>query len=275
MSKEICVFYLFRESDDWQEANDFIESYRGTVSGADHDIKIILKGNSSNKKFIDYISKLKINYFEIPDVGRDIYSYVLLSKIFEYKYLVFLNAHSKILQENWLYMLMKPFEISSTGMVGATGSYASHTSIAYESLKKFSLDWVFFKKIILYFFLRLLFPKFPNPHIRTNAFAVKRDEFLGLKFNMAFLKTRIGSYVAESGYKSICNQLSAKKMDSILVGLNYEVSIRDDWRCNNIFWNGNQTKLTVSDNQTRKYEKGSIEDRISLKKIAWGTWDGK
>ena len=275
MSKEICVFYLFRESDDLQEAKDFISSYRSAASGSDHDIKVVLKAKSSNKKLIDHISELKINYFEIPDEGRDIYSYVLLSKIFDYKFLVFLNAHSKILQENWLYMLMKPFEKSSTGIVGATGSYASHTSIAYESLKNSSLGWDFLKKIIIFYFLRLLFPKFPNPHLRTNAFAVKRDTFLSLSFNMTFLKTRLGSYVAESGYNSICNQISSKKMDSILVGLNYEVSIMDNWRCNNIFWNGSQTKLIISDNQTRKYEKGSSADRIFFKKVAWGTGDGK
>jgi len=271
MNKEICVFYLFRKSDEWQKAIDFIDSYRAIASGADHDIKIVLKGESSNKKLLGHISKLKINYVEIPDVGRDIYSYVLLSKLFNYKFLVFLNSHSKILQEDWLYMLINPFEKSSTGIVGATGSYASHTSIAYENLNKSGLGWDLLKKIIIFYILRLLFPKFPNPHIRTNAFAIKRDAFLSLKFNMTFLKTRLGSYAAESGYKSICNQLSAKKMDSILVGLNYQVSIMDDWRSNNIFWDGGQVKLIISDNQTRKYEKGSNSDRIFFKKIAWGT----
>jgi hypothetical protein len=270
MNKEICVFYLFRKSDEWQKIIDFIVSYRGNAPGVDHDMKIVLKGDFSDSKFIDYVSKLKINFVEIPDEGRDISSYVLLSKQFNYKFLVFLNSYSKILHKNWLYILMKPFEKLSTGMVGATGSYASHTSIAYENLKKSVLGLNFLKKIIIFYISRLFFPKFPNPHIRTNAFAIRRDAFLSLRFNMAFIKTRLGSYVAESGYKSICNQLSAKKLDSVLVGLNYEISIKNNWRSNNIFWNGDQSNLLISDNQTKKYDNGSDSERDFLKNIAWG-----
>src|SRR6185312_166977 len=87
--------------------------------------------------------------------------------------------------------------------------------------------------------------RFPNPHIRTNAFMIERKQFLSLKFPAFVSKQDV--YRFESGRRSLTRQILARGQKPVVVGRNgmmYEIS---EWRSSSTFWTGEQDNLIIAD----------------------------
>jgi len=110
------------------------------------------------------------------------------------------------------------------------------------------------------------FPRFPNPHIRSNAFMVRRDRWL----QMAFLPRRkLDTSLFESGPDSFTAQIRQRGLATLIVGQDgtaYDVS---KWPHSRTFRLGNQGNLLVHDNHTRSFEAMSHGARTTH---AWMTW---
>ena len=139
-------------------------------------------------------------------------------------------------------MYRKAFQ-NNTGIISATGSFQSHYSLVFQKNKwsyessngyihNFRKYKLFFKA---FFYWRFLFKPFPNPHIRTNAFMIKRELFLSIK--RAVVKDKMDAYCFESGRKGLTNQLLTKGYKTLILDKSGNTYEPDQWYQSKTFWN--------------------------------------
>jgi hypothetical protein len=112
------------------------------------------------------------------------------------------------------------------------------------------------------------FPAFPNYHIRTNAFLLRRS--LGVQLKWPPTWSKLDAYRLESGRNGITAQVMRMGLGALVVGRDGVGYGRDDWHRSNTFWHGDQGNLLVDDNQTRAYTQGDVGMRMKLFRYAWG-----
>ena len=208
----------------------------------------------------------------MEDEGFDLGSYLTAAKKCQYQYMCYINSFSRILHENWLFYLYKTIKIDGMGIVGCTGSAASMVPPKYQTKKRIALWKVILRPVVIPLiraYRKLYFAEFPNFHIRTNAFIIKREIFLKLGTNK--LLTKSSAYRLESGKLGISRQIEAMGLNLAIVAKDGAVFYKKDWHLSNIFWCGNQGNLMISDNQTDDYEYGSILRKNFLRGCAWGS----
>jgi hypothetical protein len=121
-----------------------------------------------------------------------------------------------------------------------------------------------FDKYILYLYN---YGRYPNPHVRTNAFMIETDRFVSL--HSTTFKTKFDVYKFESGRRSMTKQIMAQGLKPVVVDRNGDIYNISQWKSSSTFWVDQQNNLLVADNQTRDYAKGSRELRRQLEDHAW------
>lgn len=115
---------------------------------------------------------------------------------------------------------------------------------------------------------RTQFDSFPAPHLRTNAFMIRRDVMLRLKrWNMT---RKVDAFRFESGKGSMSNQILRMGLKILVVGRDGHAYLPDEWPNSETFRQGSQRNLLVSDNHTRSYENADSLQRQVLSRLAWG-----
>lgn len=114
-----------------------------------------------------------------------------------------------------------------------------------------------------------MFPRFPNPHIRTNAFMMERTRFV--QSAEALPPTKISGLEFESGFTSLTNQILAMGLKAVVVGADGRGYEEQDWGSNGGFRQGRQGNLLVSDNQTRSFQGLNDRDKENLVWLTWGS----
>jgi hypothetical protein len=242
--REVGVVYLCRGMDEgWMKAAEsFLKSYKEKEAGIDHNLYVVIKGfqfegdqNAAIRLFKNDADQI-LHY---EDDGFDIMAYIRAAEDIHNNFIFFLNGHSKILRSNWLKYMFLNITRENIFLVGATGSF--------ESIDSFTG-----------------FPRFPNPHIRSNAFMIRRDIFLGLTKNVQ-IKDKVDAYRLESGEKSL-TRLAQKLGEVLVVGANGRGYEPKFWHISETFKSGKQQNLMVSDNQTERYIQAPwpLKDIISL-----------
>lgn len=135
------------------------------------DIETMVEWHRHNT-WPDYTSMM------MADFGYDLTAYRLAAERVTNPTLVFFNSSSELTNENCIQNLvlgLKHFECC-----GCFGSYESFNTS---------------------FISRLLFPRFPNPHIRTNGFAISRKLFMRVWPRNFY--TKLGCHLWESGKKGL------------------------------------------------------------------------
>jgi hypothetical protein len=297
------VIYLYRFAEGTTPVRTFLDSYRAHPAGLDHDLHIILKG-FPNQQARDAarasFGALAINTMEVDDSGYDIGSYIAAAKSAANRKLLFLNTFSEILADNWLGYFDAAMSRPGVGLVGATGSWQSISS-GYEAalwrvlhrpihyLNQYfgtaasGLDKSAgangagaadirrllrrIGRISLYPLRLCQFARYPNPHIRTNAFMIERELFLSLR--TAPLKTKIDVYKFESGRRSMTKQIMARGLQPVVVDRSGKAYNIPEWKSSSTFWIDLQANLLIGDNQTSSYAKASAQRRKVLKNYAW------
>jgi hypothetical protein len=111
---------------------------------------------------------------------------------------------------------------------------------------------------------------FPNPHLRTNCFALERELLLSLEWPTGL--TKLQAVALEGGSNSLTRQVQARGLEAVVVGRDGVAYPPDRWRESATFRSGEQANLLVSDNRTRHYQEGGPLVRRGLAWLAWGTW---
>jgi glycosyltransferase involved in cell wall biosynthesis len=112
------------------------------------------------------------------------------------------------------------------------------------------------------------FPSFPNPHIRSNAFMVRRFDLI--QYEMEPGKSKLTANLFECGRNSLSKQIIMSNRKLIVVGKNGEAYEPKDWEKSNTFRSGSQENLLIYDNQTRSFAKMSSRTKEVHKSFSWG-----
>jgi hypothetical protein len=111
-------------------------------------------------------------------------------------------------------------------------------------------------------------PGFPNIHIRTNAFMIERRIFLDTQ--PGTIKTKIDSYMFESGPDSLTQQILRLGLKVLVVGADGRSYDIDQWTASGTFRLGTQHNLLVKDNQTRAFEHMHRSSKLAYVGMTWG-----
>ena len=114
------------------------------------------------------------------------------------------------------------------------------------------------------------FPEFPNPHIRSNCFAIARKRLLN--FGFPKIVSKMEGCRFESGHDSLCARIRQCGLAILVVGkdgVGYGVR---DWPGSRTFRLGDQANILVTDNQVRNFKNYSPEERATHVLMTWGDY---
>jgi hypothetical protein len=290
--KEICVVHLVRAHNGIEPFRRFLESYRNNPGGMEHDLLVVLKGfgptPDATSEYREILAPFAHSILEISDEGLDITAYFAALKIYsrQYRYFCFLNSYSVILDSDWLRKLHGNICKPEVGLVGATGAWSSHRTVALARLWDFQAHFRRFQHTEIggdrngdlgnearIGRLRRLgiyithFDPFPNCHIRSNAFMISGELMEALRFPP--IKTKVDAYIFESGKSGLTKKILAMGKRVLVVGKNGNGYEKEAWHESGTFWQSDQENLLIADNQTHDYDYGIPERRRYLSSLAW------
>lgn len=323
---DLALFYLARKAEGIESFRRFVESYKAHPAGCTHQLVIIYKGFESGSgdlelaRACDMFHELDENCSEVmvTDEHYDIGAYIQAAQQINAKYVCFVNTHTDILTDNWLFHLRNAIEDESVGVAGASASYESlYDSLALTTkavwlagiectsydqkladhyhfiLKVHTPHWLIeqpvnktkhghFYGVYLAekwdaYWRRLLMPgeinnfltdftRFPNPHIRSNGFIVRRADFLRFKVE----PTKKSTYGFESGPNGLSITMLREGKRLVLVDRNGRCMDSEHWPTGGCFRSGNQENLMIADNQTRSYDELSQPEKHTHLLMSWG-----
>lgn len=247
---EISVVYLayYNEEAEYKldTVENFLNSYEKFSAGGEHSLVILAK-NWTNLDEYNKLSQLAENHkakiINVPDDGWDFGAYFRAVRLLDTEYVLFLGSSTNILCNNWLSYFINAFESDkSIQMVGAMGSWGS-------------------------LFVGL---NFPNYHIRTCSFMIKRELFLEYSQSQKFPVTKIDTYEIEHGRTSITNFVLNKGGKAVVVNSDGEIFAPEYWWNSNTFRSHSESKSIFSDRQTNIYSLNPDIDKEFLERAAWG-----
>lgn len=132
----IAVVYLVWGPFGTRHLRDFVASYRQHRAGADHELVVVYNGVEKDDRLaLDAeLEALDHRLIELPTPVLDLMAYTQAAELLRHERVCFLNSYSMILAPDWLAKLNDALNQPKAGLVGATGSWASHRSARLNSL---------------------------------------------------------------------------------------------------------------------------------------------
>jgi hypothetical protein len=112
--------------------HEFLASYRRHEAGAEHELVVLLNNvpDPLPAKFEAELQGIEHRLLRTPEPVQDLAAYAHAADRLEHERLCFLNSYSAILAPGWLAKLDHALDQPGTGLVGATGSWASlHSAV--------------------------------------------------------------------------------------------------------------------------------------------------
>ncbi len=276
----ICVAHLVRAKNGLDPLVQFLDSYRKYPAGVDHDLLMLFKGFPEQKipeEYENVLREFSHRRLHVKDWGFDITSYFKAATSIRADYFCFLNSFSIVLAKDWLSKLHHAVIRPGVGVAGATGSYQGicpDWRVARDAGDLFGRPrW---KQTFLNFPLvarlntfqrSISIPYYPNPHVRTNAFMLRRETMLSLRPKLTLTKGQ--AYRFESGKSGMTRQILEMGKTACVVGRDGSVYDMKEWKTSNTFWISEQQNLLISDNQTRRYQQAGGRSRRMYTWFAW------
>ena len=112
--------------------HEFLTSYRRHEAGVEHELIVLLNNlpDPLPAEFEAALDGIEHRLLRIPEPVQDLAAYAHAADRLEHERLCFLNSYSAILAPGWLGKLDHALDQPRTGLVGATGSWASlHSAV--------------------------------------------------------------------------------------------------------------------------------------------------
>lgn len=213
----------------------FFRAYEVNPAGIPHEFVVAIKGDTGDidarARVVAQTALRGGRVLSLPDVGFDLGSYRRAALELDHEHVCFLNTRSRPRAPGWLANLFAPHEDPAVGLTGATGSLEVH------------------------------------PHLRTNAFLLRRMLYLELMQRDPF--SREECWWFEHGPDNMTRALERRGQRTFMVGRLGPVPVSEGMH-QRIFRSGEQEDLLVADNRTDAYEFGSAAQRDVLRRLAWG-----
>jgi hypothetical protein len=250
---------------------EFVRSYRSHPAGAEHELTIVLNGaetagpavGSAHARLLAELEGTEHRLICPERPLLDLQAYDEAARLLEHERLCFLNSYCVILVDGWLTRLANALREPDIGLVGASGSWESQSEWLRGRVRRWPQQLAELPRS------RRDYPRFPNPHIRSNTFMVERARLMDMGLEHAASKR--ATYLLESGFRSTTRRIQEQGLRAVVVGRDGRVYDVEEWPASHTFRSGHQENLLVADNQTRDYETASPRRRRRLSRDTWGT----
>lgn len=282
----IGVLYLIRLGDPLNRLQRFLDSL---PKNEPRDVKIyVLIKTCGDVNFFNEVrrmvqkSKYSLSLTEINDEGFDLGAYFLFSKTIEEPLVLPMSSSSQFAQDIDFTKLILQFENPKIGLIGAMASRESARSCLINARK----EWVEerFKItnfrpiqriiILISIFARKKarqifrsFPEFPNTHIRTTGFVIRRHLLQEVIERVP--KDKFETLILESGKKSIYQKLLKRGFQSKLY-INGRIIDPESRAAEDTFRSPNSEPPFVFDHWWDHFHKTPLEVKSSLIEVTWG-----
>jgi hypothetical protein len=233
----------------------FVRSYQAHDAGTEHELVVLYNGFRPGQDLSPWreaFAEVEHRELLIERPALDLGAYRQAVDLAVAERYCFVNSHSEILVDGWLGALERHLLEPGVGMVGSGGSFESAYSCAPRPLRPFRRD----------------FQPFPNPHIRTNGFALTRELLLSLQWPLP--RRKLHAWRLESGRHGISRQVLERGLRLLAVDRHGRAHPPEHWRESATFRSGGQVNQMLGDNRTREYESANPARRIQLERMAWG-----
>jgi hypothetical protein len=249
--RSVAVLYLARGSDiePLQRLRRFAKSYTRFSAETEHILLIIFKGFADKSGLAaakEIFSGIPHYAIMTDDENFDFGAYRAAAEQVPHDVMCFMNSNSEILSAGWLAKLLTNFHRPSVGIVGASGSFESRSVLDPR------------------------FPQFPNVHLRSNAFVIRREH--ALKMLPRRIASKNEAFLLESGSASITRRLWEIGLSSLVVGRNGRAFSPQWWPSSETFRVKGQENLLVHDNVTREFEQADRSRRLEASAATWGRY---
>jgi hypothetical protein len=233
----------------------FLDCYHAHPAGAEHDLVVLFNGvdGQQRPKLLAALDGVDHVVIELQQPVLDVAAYQAALNRLDHEHVCFVNSYSRPLATGWLGTLVTPLSAPHVGIAGSGGSYESALSAAPFWLRRRR---------------RKDFPPFPNPHLRTNGFAIARELMLALHWPAP--RSKADTWALESGKRSISRQLWDRGLEVLVVGRDGLAYDAPRWRESATFRSGEQRNLLIADNRTQQYDEAVGARRMELERMAWG-----
>lgn len=245
---DVSLVHLVRRQNGPEALAQFLAAHAAHPCGGDYELVLACKGFDDAEDLLRWKQRWadiepRPRLLRMPDRGFDIGTYRSVATVLKSEFVCFTNSWSRPLVDGWLALMLRAIRQPGVGIVGATGSL--------EAVKL--PRW----------------PDFPNAHIRSNAFMMRRNLFLEL--DIPEPRQKFDANELEAGTNSITRQVVDK------LGLSAVIACADgrivdvaNAQSAGTFRVGEQEQLLVADNRTDDYANAPRERREHLQRIAWG-----
>jgi hypothetical protein len=248
----ICLVHLLWGPLGPEPAARFGAAYRAVDAGAEHRFVALFNGfDGDASEARDALGVTPDQEVHMDRPAQDLVAYRRALDAVPCDRVVFLNSWSEPLADGWLAALAGALDDPGVGIAGCTGSWESPASEAPPHLKLHRM---------------LLFERFPNPHVRTNAFALRAE--LGRSLEWEVRRRKVGAESLESGKRGLTRQVMAQGLRPVVVSRRGVVEV-EAWPEARVFRSGRQEELLVADNRTRQYDEADPRRKRVLARMAW------
>jgi hypothetical protein len=207
----IAVVHLARRQNPPEAFQKFWTSYSEHAPGADHDVILVWK-NFIGEDHPNIPGVERLRHLVLSDKGCDIDVYFRVAEKFDrYDAFVFLNSWTAIKKDGWL-GIMRDTLRGKVGLVGAFSTPESHRTNLTEGFRTAWQRPGLWKKVTSCLYFAYIWPRlgnripsYPNVHVRTNGFMIRREVLLQVRKPVIFDK--LDALVFESGHRSLTRQV--------------------------------------------------------------------
>lgn len=284
----VAVVFLARGIDGGVPAVvEFMDSYRRHPAGWDHHLYLLAKGWDGEDGYDtmrQHAAEVSATVIDLPDDGFDWGAYFRAAERVSEEWICCLNTHSRIECDNWLGLLMGAAAAPGVGAAGCTGNLGTVAPVRQfirpiiaevarnKGLLKALIAGVHAWVMFLYRWPKYVgqFKGFPNPHLRSNAFVMRRGTLRAFAARSQFPSGKYDAFALESGREGLTRFLEHQGLGVRVAGADGTSFTDDQWVDSRTFRALWQDNLVVSDNQTRTYETETRAMRRILEICAWG-----
>jgi len=253
----VCLVHLVWAPLGAEPVRRFVRSYTEHPPGLGHRLLVVLNGFDDGEVPREVTAALDAVEHETlrpQQPVQDLAAYRLAAERAAWaERMCFVNSHSEPLADGWLAKLDAQLSRPRVGIVGATGSHESQFSSAARPFRPWRSRF---------------YPPFPNPHVRTNGFMLRRSDMLALEWSIG--RSKSSAHRLESGKAGITRQLLARGLQPLVVDRDGRGHAPEAWAVSRTYRSGEQEGLLIADNRTRHYAAAPPRERAWLASLAWG-----
>jgi hypothetical protein len=252
----LCLVFLAWTPMGVEPVERFLAAYRRHPAGTEHRLLLAIAGPGGGDREPWRRAFAAVDHEQVElGEGVDLDHYRTAGERVAAERYCFLNTASVPLVDGWLGLLERALLRPGVGMVAPTGSYESPNAVRPGPLRR----------------LRPGHDPFPNPHLRTNGFALERELLLDLDWPTGLGK--LEAVALEGGSRSLTRQVQERGLETLVVGRDGVAYPPERWRQSATFRSGDQTNLLLADNRTLHYQEAGPLTRRGLAWLAWHRWD--